>query len=677
MAGHRLNRVLGGQHGHFALDQGWSAYFTRCNESCVVATYPSHQDATEAVRAAEASKVGIIELCGGKLNDVTLANLSKYGAEVQQVIRKASGGFGRVAGAGTKQFDFTSIQISPEQLSDDKAQVEMRNANDVTNAAQFTAITDLFSLGSSKADLVGEGVRGVKAPAAAFLSTAGASIGTSAEEAVTAANRCARPSHALLGLIPSNVLDCASEPPSPVVSRAPSPAHMDDDGDDDEQQHLKGNALDFGLGQRDAGNAAIDDFNFEPSSSNAGGKGGDGFASWEPSAEAVTAEEDWGPPPPAPVPEATVTIRIAAQLQETVTINSKAGSPDTAITEGNMAIKYMYAGTLSEAVQATGHGPLQFYLALRSPAPLASVTFTPSASSLTSSAASAAAAGAIAAAAAAPVHIQIPQQPAGTVGPVLTLIPLTLPIRAANATGNAAKDLGTLVYKYPSSYVPPVLKAQALSRLTFAPAAATATEGQQHKFTDVLMRTMLAPTVTAVASQVSFLLQLPPCPSSATPDQAAGAALPEYGEALGKPQCQWMAYRSQLLWALTESEGAPPAGVSESDVPRVKTYFQPGKPIEFKARIPISNGITVQDTNALPTGVQAVTPIPLQMRFMLNTGTVAGALPEAPAAPGPGGDAGSGIEQPQTVDDVCGHKVRILIAGVLVKTSSQVRGMFK
>ena len=52
IAGHRLLRVLGGFNGHLALDGGWGAYFVRCNEAVLVATYPAHADATEAVRAS-------------------------------------------------------------------------------------------------------------------------------------------------------------------------------------------------------------------------------------------------------------------------------------------------------------------------------------------------------------------------------------------------------------------------------------------------------------------------------------------------------------------------------------------------------------------------------------------------------------------------------------------------
>ena len=64
-AGHRLQRVQGGFNGHVSLDAGWAAYFVRCNEACLVATYPAHADAGEAVRAAEAARAALVDICGG------------------------------------------------------------------------------------------------------------------------------------------------------------------------------------------------------------------------------------------------------------------------------------------------------------------------------------------------------------------------------------------------------------------------------------------------------------------------------------------------------------------------------------------------------------------------------------------------------------------------------------
>ena len=40
VAGHRMNRVLGGANGYIQLDYKWSAYYSRCNEIVVIATFP-------------------------------------------------------------------------------------------------------------------------------------------------------------------------------------------------------------------------------------------------------------------------------------------------------------------------------------------------------------------------------------------------------------------------------------------------------------------------------------------------------------------------------------------------------------------------------------------------------------------------------------------------------------
>lgn len=731
VAGHRMNRVLGGANGYIQLDYQWSAYYSRCNEIVLIATYPSHQDSMEATRATELARNAVLQSCGGKLQDVTLNNLNKIGSEIQLSVRKAILGYGQLttgalgsmnsttgnnsndnsntttttATTNGKGLDLASVIISPEPLNDDSHHVALRTANDVTNPTTLTVLIDSFTNISSRADLIGEGFRNMKPNKNTFYGSIAdalyvnnkilkdhakltttvtknntasdnkeednenttvpilpvrdsfvahtlATIVDHIEEASTANVRCSRRSRALLGLIPANILDQASPPPSPPLtprSVTPPPltdfdlgntsSHFDDDDD-------WGDSTTFGKKSNNKPNNH-DDLHL-----------------WEPSAEAVTAEEDWGPPPEPPMPDAVVTIRIGAQLNEVVTITSRNnGTTETASTEGTLVLKYMYGGVLSEAVQATGHGPLHLYIALRSPAPLASITVL--APPLPSSDPSQPLNPPV------PQHIEVPQQPPGTVGPVLTLVPLQLPPRLPNLPGNAAQDLATITYKYPNYYVPPVLKAQCMCRLTFQPQPDDGSK-QVHKFTDALLKFMVASTVTAAPSQVSFLVQLPTLPKDTAGNNSSNTIAAVYSDPVGKPYVQYLPNKSQLLWSIVETDAIqPPNGINENDFARTRTHFIPGKSYEFKARIPVTNGLsTKEDLSTIvneSNGGGIVQAVPLQVRFVLADGAIAAAKPEASTPE----------QQTETIDETSGHKLKVNVASVVLKTSSQVRGMFK
>jgi hypothetical protein len=348
-----------------------------------------------------------------------------------------------------------------------------------------------------------------------------------------------------------------------------------------------------------------------------------------------------------------------ASSSSSTTINGKPQTvnerPETSNIEGVMAVKYMYAGQLSEAVQATGHGPLLFYLALRCPAPLLSITLSFPGSNLP------------------PQNVEVPPQTPGVTGPVLTLVPLSIPARPPNFSGNAAQDLVTLTYRYPSSFVPPVLRVQTLSRVT---SIASPDKSSSKRFLDVILKTFLVPGALPAgssASQISFLLQLTsntPKSSAASSTPATSSADSRYGEPLCKPRAQWVAPRAQLLWALVEGDGGGigNADSKSEDIPRASTYFEVGKATEFKARIPLVAKPSADEEESYLTSSN----IPVQVRFVIAQGSVAAALPEAPSQPG-----GLNVEQPEIADTISGHRIKIALLPVLAKTSSQVRGMWR
>jgi len=205
---------------------------------------------------------------------------------------------------------------------------------------------------------------------------------------------------------------------------------------------------------------------------------------------------------------------------------------------------------------------------------------------------------------------------------------------------------------------------QTLSRVTLISSPDKLTS---KRFLDVILKTFLVPGALpsgSTASQISFLLQLT---ADNTKRNNATSAVTNsdsrYGEPLCKPRAQWVAPRSQLLWALVEGGGGGNAEAMAEDIPRVNTYFEAGKATEFKARVPL-----LADEEANKT----TSSIPVQVRFVVAQGSVAAALPEAPSQPG-----GLNVEQPEIADAISGHRIKIALLPVLAKASSQVRGMWR
>ena len=164
IAGVRLQRVLGGFNGMVSLDDRWSAFYVRANEIVIVASFESHLDGAGAQRCAEAARAALVELCGGgKVSEVTLANLGRRGAEVQLALRKCAAGAGRLVGASTGKIDLASQLLSPELPADDRASKDIRASNDVTASAAVAA-GDINTL--RRSDALSEATRSLRLPPA-------------------------------------------------------------------------------------------------------------------------------------------------------------------------------------------------------------------------------------------------------------------------------------------------------------------------------------------------------------------------------------------------------------------------------------------------------------------------------------------------------------------------------
>jgi hypothetical protein len=214
-----------------------------------------------------------------------------------------------------------------------------------------------------------------------------------------------------------------------------------------------------------------------------------------------------------------------------------------------------------------------------------------------------------------------------------------------------------------------VLKVAASARAWFggghaapapAPAPGAAPHPRQQAATDVLLRTLLHPSVPAPAEQVQFLLALPP---PAPPAAWAGAPL-------CRPAAAWSPPRAQLLWAVAE-EGAPGGGGggggagsgahADAGPPRASTHFAPGRAAEFRARIPLAGGPPWAE------GADAPRALPVQVRFALPAGCVAPLRLEDATQP-----------RHETLDDeLSGFALKVTLAAILLKGTSSVRALYK
>lgn len=274
-------------------------------------------------------------------------------------------------------------------------------------------------------------------------------------------------------------------------------------------------------------------------------------------------------------------------------------------------------------------------------------------------------------------------------------------------------DLGSLHYKLAPGFAPQVIRAQASCKYTFAPmtsapaapvdttdasstaagpadgsASAVTLHTQQpqqvHKFTDVLLKAVLHPSVQAVTG-TQLLVQLPPAALKPAPGHIAAAAsgspavAASYEQPQFKPAAQWNAQRSQILWAVPDTPvqakpaaaaasaaGAPPVPPTSPASSSVDGALVPGKAGEFKARVPVAGGLTAPD--AAP--YSAIQPLPLQVRLSLPGAALCTMAlePEPAAAAAAVAPSGASGEQPS---------VRISVTGVASKAQSRVTAMYR
>ena len=688
LAGHRLTRVLGGFSGHLALDARWQAYYLRVNEVVVVATYTVASDGSEAMAAAGAARGALLDVCG-RPSDVTLAALWRCGAEVQLALRRAVSGFGRLGvPIGTPKFDLAAVQLSPEAPPDDAASVAMRAANDVTSQGAAAGASDAWLHACSRAAALGEALPRALRPSAAAQGAAAPPRGTWLDSPAAAASGALQAYLACRGaqrpqqrrsLLPRSLTQAV------LAAEARAAAHAGARGGGGEG--LLGSAAAAGSGE--ARGVGPEDLwaSVLGSSEEGGGGGGSSGArraggssasassgSGASSSGLLTLSEADAFAPPA-LPEFTVTLRVAAQCAETATLTAAPG--EAAVSSGTLAatcqLRYMYGNALPAEVEESGHGALRFVLHFSPGGPLEALTYTPPAG-----------------AAGAPVDLlQHSGSSAGSGAGAAAVhaVTLTLPARPPGLRTYAPGELGALAYRFaPSHALPPLLTAAASAR------AAYGADGL-HRHTDLLLRTCLdASRAHLAATQVQFLVALPPLPPAPAPSAApvaapaAAAASPAYAPPVCVPLAQWSQPRAQLLWALTEgsaapapapapAEGAAPAPAPAA-APALALYFAPGKLQQFRARVPVSDG------GAAAPGTGAAGPpvsLAVHARFSFTNGLVA---PVALSATAPGAGAGragkGGAQQPLNADtEASGMGLRVEVIGLMVKCSSSVRCLFK
>lgn len=623
-AGYRLNRVQGGFSGTLALDARWYAFFMRVNEIAVVATYPSHAEPSDAMRAACAARAALVDACGGKVSDVTLGALARCGAEMQLTVRRAVTGCGRITGIGTPKFDVSSVHLGPDAPPDDSTSSAVRAANDVVSSSLTAEVIGAAATAAARADAVVDALpRALKNVSAWSRSAARASLSGAAAAAAAAYSATARNvatagsdgegSHvrgrtrARLGLFPRDILAGLENRSPPPMSSTSSGRHR---------------AREFGDSDGDADAASDDEVNATDALwTGAGGVRPDEIFSL-PATTALL------PPPPLATP---ILVRVAAAVTETVTV---VGS-SAATTTGAIALRYMYAGPLDAAIEASGHGALPVSVEVSAPPGAAFASFTvvlpPGAGAQSEK----------------PVELV-------TGAPATRLtVQLSLPARAPCMTAYVAGELGALAYRLVSPMgAPPILRVVATARATFTPGAGGAPPTHAH--TDVLVRTTLEASITSAASQVQFLVTLPPLVAPAVYSDAP----------IFKPTAQWALARATALWALSDAveDGG---GTGRGDVPTVKTHFIPGVTAEFRARVPVSGAVPSPQTpqSAVPFA------LPVQARFGL-----AGQVHQITVAAA----TGVVVATANTVlDQAAGVYLRVKVDAVLVKATSSVRALFK
>lgn len=401
---------------------------------------------------------------------------------------------------------------------------------------------------------------------------------------------------------------------------------------------------------------------------------------------------------PEPGP-ATIPLRLAFLHSESVTLTGKLGGAETVVVEGTLLLKGSPSEPLPPSLLERGHGPLAVAVRMRAAAPFASVTYTPP-----QAAASASAGGA------APTAQDVPLTSSGSADGSVE-VTLTVPPRPRGVPSPAGGppasptreqlDLGSIHYRLAPGFAPQVIKAQASCKYTFAlaapspvagpgasepgalPHAAEAAKGasedapaesaptadapspqpqQQyvHRFTDVLLKAVVHPAAQAVTG-AQLLVQLPtpglkPQPGGEPPPAHAAYEAPQF-----KPAAQWNAGRAQMLWAVADA----PAGPADAALATSASFLVPGKPCEFKARVPVSHGLAVAD----PAPYAPIAALPLQVRLTLP-GSVLGPVALEPLttdAPQPQSVSGSQVPE----------AVSVKIVGVVAKAQSRLTATYK
>lgn len=603
MAGWRLQKVLGGAFGHIAIDPGWFAYFTRCNEVVVVATYRASADVVSVVHTAESVKLAIIDAVGGKVSDVTLVGLSRVNAALHLSLRRVISGFSKLSGISHAKFDLLSAQLCPDPPSDDKTLVALRAANDITNNQLVSQLHAYIIQQGNRNDNFSESIRNIKAPSSCFPPDTAKNVRMAlfAADADLSLSLCARPNSALTHLLPeASVLSklCSNDLVLPGLNflegKLETPYYSDFVDIDVHDGELHRDRWDG------ASKGEIKDIMpLRVAQSPFAAEANEFFTT------SVTASifEDIVPSTYIPIP-----IRIAARVNETVTYVSDAKVEWSQVDDsgknkdeaarmasqisGIIQLRYVYVSSLSREIQEQGHCPIPFVLEWDSPYPLESVTMLVP--------------GQI------PLELKLPEH---TGGKHRIALPLVLPALQPNKNlaSLGSIELLNIEYKYNTQYLPSILRAQANARYTLA----KSTEPSQplhHQFVDIAVRTLLSQQITGTPSQVQFMVQVPDIP---TDTDADGTAITKVGNPMMKPTGSWIGDRKQILWSLSELAAKPDG--APSNIATIDSHFRPGKPIELIARIPVHNGIHVSPIEA--SEFSSTRPCMLQARFQLINGS--------------------------------------------------------
>jgi len=188
---------------------------------------------------------------------------------------------------------------------------------------------------------------------------------------------------------------------------------------------------------------------------------------------------------------------------------------------------------------------------------------------------------------------------------------------AAGAAGSAPATVAELEYTVDSSHAPPLVAATASCRYAFVAAAESGT--QVHRYTDVLARVALHPSVPRALVGVQVLVKLPPPLSlDALPaDVRAAAALqpaapPAYGATATflPPTAAFSPPRAAIVWKLAAANGGEDGDAAAAAA--AGSLFEPGRSVELKGRVTVLGGAVLAAHARSP-----VVSLPVQLLFSL------------------------------------------------------------